>query len=631
MANTFFGLTIGKTGLYTYQVAINTTAHNASNIATEGYTRQETIRQAADPLSLSSKYGMVGAGVNVKSIESIRDAYYDTKYRYNNAILADQNTKSYYLDAIQSYFSEVNSDGTSDAMDNFFATLSGLSGDVGNTTIRTETTSQGTTFAESINYLYDSLQRTQIEINQEIKTISEQINAYAEEIATITRQINTIEVRGENANDLRDKRELLVDKLSEYANVTAVETFPENSSNQYIVKMDGALLVDTYEYYTLEVTASKDKVNEGDADGLYGLMWSSGQAFGSKSTTLGGKLQSLFELRDGNNNKNFNGQIDLDSMTDGGTTIKVKGANIQSIAELNIPSEDGVISVGSHEYKYDSFTISYNETSKEYEYTFNLKEPLGSGDKTAAENYADLNNGINFQIGSKVAYKGIPYYMAQINEFARTFAKDFNDIHRQGKDFYGNCDELDFFTGTHAGNGLELELEDDKGTDVDPLTTYYALNAGNLKVAKVLVDDCKKIACGAGDPYKLDENGDIVKDANGNPVRIPTDSGIEDNTILKQLADLCNDVTMFKQGTPSDFFESFIAVMGVAGQEAEAFTDRQEAIMASVEQQRMSVSGVDQDEEAMDMVKFKGAYDLCSKVISTMNEIYNKLINETGV
>ncbi len=619
MANTFFGLTIGKTGLYTYQAAINTTAHNASNIGTEGYSRQQTIRQAADPLSLSSKYGMVGAGVNVTSIESIRDAYYDTKYRYNNAILANQNTKSYYLDAIQSYFSEVNSDGTSDAMDNFFATLTGLCGDVSNTTIRTEVTSQGTTFTESLNYLYDSLQRTQIEINQEIKTISEQINAYAEEIATITRQINTIEVRGENANDLRDKRELLVDKLSEYANITATEISAENTSNQYIVKLDGAILVDTYEYYTLEVTASNTKVNEGDADGLYGLMWSSGQTFGSTSTTLGGKLQSLFELRDGNNNKNFNGSIDMDPdsatcMTAGASTLTVKGANIQNIAELNIPSEDGVIIIGNRQYVYDSFEIT--QENGEYVYTFNLKEPLTDGDISSAQTYADLNDGINFRIGSEIAYKGIPYYMAQINEFARTFAKDFNDIHKQGKDFYGNCDGLDFFTGTHAGTGLELELDAD---NTDPLQTYYALNAGNIKVANALVEDCKKIACGAGNP--VDENGNEIE----------TDSGIEDSTILKLLADLQNDVTMFKQGTPSDYFESFIAVMGVAGQEAAAFTERQEAIMASVEQQRMSISGVDQDEEALDLVKFKGAYDLCSKVVSTMNEIYDKLINETGV
>ena len=91
------------------------------------------------------------------------------------------------------------------------------------------------------------------------------------------------------------------------------------------------------------------------------------------------------------------------------------------------------------------------------------------------------------------------------------------------------------------------------------------------------------------------------------------------------------DVTMFKQGTPNSYLESLTAVLGVAGQEAEAFVARQEAILATAEQQRYSISGVDQDEEAMNLTRFRNAYNLCSKVISTMNEIYDKLINGTGV
>ena len=612
MANTFYGLTIGKTGLYAYQSAMNTAAHNASNIDTEGYSRQETIRKAENPLSLSSKYGMMGSGVVVTSIESIRDVYYDSKYRYNNAILANQETKAYYMDTLQSYFSEVNADGSTASMDDFFTALSGLSNDVGNTTIRTEVTTQANTFAESLNYLYDSLQRTQIEANQEIKTIANQINAYAQEIAAITRQINTYEVRGDNANDLRDQRELLVDKLSEFANVSTKEVETDHSVPQYIVKMDGAVLVDTYEYYTLNVTAPETSVNCNDVEGLYQLEWSSGQAFASQSATLGGKLQSLFELRDGNNNKNFNGKAVL---ADGANTIKVTGANIQNVSELNIPNEDGVITIGNREYEYERFEMTYNEASKEYEYTFTLKTTLSQSDVQSAELYANLNNGINFKIGDEVDYKGVPYYMAQINEFVRTFARDFNEVHRQGKDLYGNCDKIDFFTGTYAGTGeeLELQLRDDNTGEYNKNWDYryYYLNAGNFKVSSKVMDDVKKIACG-----EYDKN---------------TDAGIEDNGVLRKLMALQNDVTMFKQGTPSSYLESLTAVLGTSGKEAEAFVARQEAILATAEQQRYSISGVDQDEEAMNLTRFRNAYNLCSKVISTMNEIYNKLINETGV
>ena len=627
MANTFYGLTIGRTGLYTYQAAINTAAHNASNVDTEGYSRQETVRQAAMPLSLSSQYGMTGSGVTVTEIRSIRDAYYDSKYRYNNAILANQNTKAYYLDTLQSYFSEVNADGTTAALDEVFATMKGLANDVGNTTIRTELATQAKTFTESLNYLHDSLQRTQMEINYEIKTIANQINAYAQELAAITRQINTYEVRGDNANDLRDQRELIVDKLSEFANVSVSEVATDHSVTQYIVKLDGAVLVDTYEYYTLEVEAPQVSVNEDDIEGLYKLVWSNGQSFASQSASLGGKLQSLFELRDGNNNKNFNGAIDMDSASDtcmkaGSSTITVKDANIQNIAELNIPQEDGLITIGNREYVYKSFKVDYDDTTGEYVYTFELEKSLGQGDINSAKEYAKLNNGNNFKIGKEVDYKGVPYYMAQINEFARTFAKSFNEIHKQGKDFYGNCEGNDFFTGTYAGTGKELDLElttkvtNPDGTETEVLDKkneykYYYLNAGNFKVSDVLMDDVKKIACGE---YKAN-----------------MDAGVQDSGILNQLMKLQTDVSMFKQGTPASYLESLTAVLGVAGQEAESFVARQEAILATAEQQRYSISGVDQDEEAMDLTRFRNAYNLCSKVISVMNEIYDKLINGTGV
>jgi flagellar hook-associated protein 1 FlgK len=80
MPNTFFGLTIGKSGLYTYQGALNTTAHNIANEKTTGYSRQQTVRSATTALSLPGGYGMAGTGVNIDAVEQIRNEYYDVKY-----------------------------------------------------------------------------------------------------------------------------------------------------------------------------------------------------------------------------------------------------------------------------------------------------------------------------------------------------------------------------------------------------------------------------------------------------------------------------------------------------------------------------------------------------------------------
>ena len=75
MPSTFFGLNIGKSGLYTYQAALNTTYHNISNIETKGYCRQIINQQAGVPLRVNNTYGMVGSGVDVISITQERNAY----------------------------------------------------------------------------------------------------------------------------------------------------------------------------------------------------------------------------------------------------------------------------------------------------------------------------------------------------------------------------------------------------------------------------------------------------------------------------------------------------------------------------------------------------------------------------
>ena len=85
MASTFFGLSISYKGLQAAQTSITTTAHNLSNINTDGYTKQSVLLQASDALRTYSTYGTIGSGVNVVEIKQTRDSYYDEKYRNNCA------------------------------------------------------------------------------------------------------------------------------------------------------------------------------------------------------------------------------------------------------------------------------------------------------------------------------------------------------------------------------------------------------------------------------------------------------------------------------------------------------------------------------------------------------------------
>ena len=610
LANTFFGLSIGKSGLYTYQAALNTSAHNSSNIDTKGYTRQQVLQAASKAISVNNSYGMQGTGVDVTGVNQIRDAYYDTKYWKNNAIFGNYNSKSYYLDNVQSYFSEVHSKGSTAALDDLFNSMKSLSGSVGDKTIRTQVSKFAVSLTQTINTIYGNLQNLQKECNTEIKNTAEQINSIAERVASLTMQINTIEVSGAMANDLRDSRNLLIDELSTLANTTVTETpvGDDIGVNQYIVRLDGKVLVDTYDYTTLQAIPEETSVDQNNVNGLYTLKWANGQNFDAISNTLGGKLQALFEMRDGNNKENFKG---IGTGTKDSTTLTVTGANINDQIKLNIPDEKGSIVVGNRAYTYDSFSVSVKPDGS-YSYTFELTEGLKE----------DINNK-SVNIGNSVDCKGIPYYQAQLNEFARTMANSFNDIHREGKDLNGDKG-LDFFTATLNGSGEEYAFDatltgfhslPNNTTDKTPngyvKASYYHVTAGNLRVTSAIVDDPNKIACAE---YAAN-----------------THTGIEDKTTLDKLLALKDDMSMFKQGTPDMFLQTIVGEIGIDTKSATTFSISQVNILKVVDKQRASISGVDSDEEAMDLIKFKNAYNLNSKVISIMNEIYDKLINGTGI
>lgn len=595
MPSTFFGLNIGTSGLYAYQAGLNTTAHNVTNAEIEGYTRQVVDLTAGKAIHVNSTYGMAGTGVVVNGVVQIRNAYYDLKFRDNNALYGEYSTKNYYMTEIQNYFNEVSVDGFTTIFDNFNSSLQELTKDPSNTAIKTQVTNYAQSLTEYFNYMSISLKGVQKEANSEIKNQVDKVNSIAEQVASLTKQILALEVRGGIANDLRDTRNRLIDELSQIANVTVEEVNVTNATgtSQYLVKIDGQLLVDTSDYNSLKVVSRVDKSNQEDEEGLYDVVWSkTNTKFNLKSSTLGGTLQALAEVRDGTNSENFRGSA---SGTIGQKTLTITDTNINNITKLNIP-ENGKIIVDNIEYSYTDFEVNV-DTNGKYTYTINLSTPL----------IKDAVNG-TATIGETIDYKGIPYYMSQLNEFVRTYALEFNKIHNQGVDINGEKG-LDFFNGKDAVTGENFILSEEKTSfSFDSLSqSYYKITAKNFTVTDKLLKTPSLMATSSN-----------------------ATAGAENNDIVQKLLALKTDKTAF-HGTAASFINTLVAEIGVNGSKAKNFEQNQKNIITSIDNQRLSISGVDTDEEAMNLVRYQNAYNLSAKVISVMNEVYNKLINEMGV
>lgn len=639
MPSQFFGLNIAYTGLLASNAAMNTTSNNIANVQTEGYSRQQVTQRASNALRVFQTYGCAGAGVETLAIERIRDEFYDGRFWDNNAQLGEYDMKQYYMQQLETYFDD---DGKSTGFKTIFDQLmitgmQALLKDPNSATAKSQFVGYAGALTEYFNGMAGNLEKVQKDINQEIKLKVDQINSLAGEIASLNKQINTIELAGTKANELRDRRTLLIDELSKIVDVEVKETpiidanneNRETGANRYMVKIAGGqMLVDGSDYNGLECVArtSYEKVNQTDIDGLYEVYWADGQKFNLYNASMGGDLAGLIQMRDGNNGENFTGQVTATGTTttaDGKThdtvTVKVTKAYLQDLNKCNLSDQGGILDLGNQEFYYDSweYTCEYDANGNAtYSYTFTLSD--------SEKNPRGITNdrvGKKAEIGTDLSYQGIPYYMNQMNEWIRTFSQKFNDILTSG--YSGSGDPgVKMFTGNKATSSEQFLLD-------DAAKRYDKQEKKNSKVTVKVNDDSY---------YRLTaKNFDILDAMEQDPSlmanRKNASDGVEQNDLLNDLKNLATDKSKmsFRGCNASEFLQCILSDVALNASRANTFYASFKDISNTIDNQRISISGVDEDEEAVNLVKYQNGYNLASKMIQTLTEIYDRLILETGV
>lgn len=661
MPSQFFGLNIAYTGLLASNAALNTTSNNIANVQTEGYSRQQVKQQAANPLRVFQTYGCAGAGVETIAIERVRDEFYDGRYWDNNAKVGEYGQKQYYMTQIENYFDDNGKNaGFKTVFDQLMTTgLQELMKNPNDATAKSQFVGYAGALTEYFNGVAANLQKLQKDVNQEIKLKIDEINSLAGEIANLNKQINTIELTGVKANELRDRRTLLLDQLSEVVDVETKEipiTDPnqpdrETGANRFIVRIAGGqTLVDDSEYNGLECVArtSYEKVNQTDIDGLYNVYWEDGQKFNLYNGAMGGALRGLIEMRDGNNAEHFTGKIIDTGTTAGGAndtvTLQVSQSYLQDLNKCKLSDNGGIINLGNQEFYYDSWTyqISYDDNGEEvHTYTFVLSDQQKNPSRVTNDRVGKVAN-----IGTSITYQGVPYYMSQMNEWVRTFSQKFNDILTSGYDSAGNVG-VKLFTGDYATDDKQYEFEDAYRYDlylekVEEAKKSYMENDPTLTEDEALELARKntKMTVGVSDDsyYQLTAmNFSILSAMELDPKRLANrydkGDGVEQNDLLEDIKDLAiNKQKMsFRGCSASEFLQCVLSDVALNAQRANTFYQNFKDVAGTIDTQRISISGVDEDEEAVNLVKYQNGYNLASKMIQTLTEIYDRLILETGV
>lgn len=635
MPSQFFGLNIAYTGLLASNASLNTTANNISNVQTDGYSRQRVVQQAANALRVFQAYGCAGAGVETLAIERIRDDFYDTKFWNNNARFGEYSFKQYYMKQVENYFTDdVTTPGFKTIFDQMTNGLQEILKNAGSVTAKSQFISFAQSLTEYFNNLSGNMKELQKDVNQEIKLKVDEMNSLAAEIATLNKQINIIEMGGGTANELRDRRTLLVDQLSEIVDVK-VEEFPVKDTNhpdrdtgatRYIVSVAGGqVLVDGNEYNGLECVAraSYEKVNQSDIDGLYDVYWENGQSFNLYNATMGGALRGLVEMRDGNNEEAFQGIVKaVGKNAEGKNTVKVEVTKdfLQDMNKCNLSDSGGKITLGNQVFYYDSWSYTREKAAdgtETFSYTFTLSDDPKKNGRIITNDRV----GGSASIGANMNYQGVPYYMKQMNEWVRTFAQHVNDILGTGYDAYGapgnplfaadmaTDDKQYDFSNEDFRYDLPLADGTSKVVDLsDP--SYYWMTADNFNIFDAMIKDADLLA-----------------------TRKEETNGSDDYSVLTDLKNMFTDKSMmsFRGCNAGEFLQCILADVALNANRANTFCTNYENIAKSIDTQRLSISGVDEDEEAANLVRFQNGYSLAAKMIQTLTEVYDKLILDTGV
>lgn len=622
MANSFAAIEIGKRSLMAHSTQINTAGHNISNADTEGYSRQRVQIKTFEPLyrpdlTREGRPGQIGQGSSVESINRLRDELLDQR------IVAQTNQETYwttrekYYTMIENVYNEPDEISVRTNMDKYWQGWQELSVYPESQAARQAIVTRGETLSESIQQRYKSLTGIGSLINGDIESTVKQINSITKQIADVNNEIVKVKAMGDNPNDLLDRRDLLVEKLSGLANITT----DIRDNDEFMVHLEGNVLVQGHIARNFDVEAMTDN------NGYSRVIWSD-----TKNTVQvsGGTLGALIELRD----------VDIREEVQKLNTVTMNFADLvndvhrNGVGMNNVSGLDFFVQhpfVTSANGNYDKDGDGADDHSYIFRFTgtnsLNPQEKVGlegsmvfsgkSGNVTvpyhATDTIEEVVARINDSDGEVKAYLDRENRLVLKATTAKEMENpDFVIRHVEDSGMF-----LSSYSGILNGSGSENAYDYERADAVNALRGDFAvapvLNpAGYIAVNEAVKSDVLSVAAA----YPTNQGKAMIGDARA----------------AVEIASIRNTAVMIgKDRTFDDYFASSVTNAGLKGEQAEMNMLSQNSIMDDLRNLRDSVSGVNIDEELAEIIKFQHGYNAAAKFVSVVDQMLDTVINRLGV
>jgi flagellar hook-associated protein 1 FlgK len=289
-------LQTGKSGMTTAKAGIATSGHNIANANTEGFSRQRIQSEAIVTQQLSGQGNIhVGEGSKVSRVERINDGYLEKQLREGGRDMAFHEEKQVFLNQVEDVFNEMNGDGLNRLVARFYNDFRKLSNDPSSEAIRQSVRESSLAMVSDFKRIRGEVEAVRSHIDNRIDGNMKELNTLGKELGEINGKIRQAEVQGNDANDLRDRRDQIVKKINSYVDISA---HPDNNGNVNVeIKGVGPLVtgVNVEEFSVHRAPAQEDG---GNVDGSLQIARSSLGNHYITEQFQGGKIGALIETRD---------------------------------------------------------------------------------------------------------------------------------------------------------------------------------------------------------------------------------------------------------------------------------------------------------------------------------------------
>ena len=558
----FEGLYVGTGALRAAQTSLGVIGHNIANINTEGYTRQRANLEENVPNNTFP--GQIGTGVSVDEIQRLTDNFTKLQIEQESQSLGEHSVVSDLLDEVEEVFNETEDGGLQTTMSEFFSAFHTLADSPEEYGTRSIVVEKGRSLALKFQEISSQLRNIQTQANELIQNKVDEVNSITERIAALNGQISSAEaVEGQNANDLRDARDLLVKNLNGILNVNTYE----DANKNLLVETEGAVLVAATK--SIPITISRNSE---------GFMVPSEYQTNDPLVLTSGGLKGVMDARD-IYLKDAIDSVDTlaASVIENVNRIHSQGSSLNGVEAITGSTRIANTAVNLVNAGFDQMPVNgtlyltvYNESTGGYqEESFDIDPYMDSVDGLITEINTAFSGTLTLSLtdSNQLSFDTAGGYRLYFNE-GTTSNGDTSD-------FLMACGVNTFFSGNSA---YSIAVKDEIQSDVNLITAGASLSPG-------------------------------------------------DNSNALKIADLENQTLMNNgEATFNGYYSTLVSEVGNNALVANRNEENQQSLISLLETRFESTTGVSLDEETANLLVYQRMYQAAAKYITVMDGVMETLI-----